>query len=289
MAGRSLQELTIKDNFMFGAVMLDAEICREAIERALGIPIERVEVDREKSIVYHPKYRGVRLDAYARDEHHTCYNVEMQVKTEKALMKRSRYYHSQIDMDILLTNTDYELLPNTCVIFICDFDPFGKGFYRYTQQKLCQELPELSMEDGAHTIILSTKGTNTDDVSPELVEFLKYVETPTDDIDPSEDPFVQKLKETIKKIKADREMGANSMTLEDLIRDERKEARKEGRSEGEISKLISLICKKMEKNLSVPEIADVLEEDVDTVQRIYDIALEFAPDYDVKKIYEKMI
>ena len=62
---RSLQQLTIKDNFMFGAVMLDEEICREAIERILGVPIARVEVDREKSIVYHPKYKGVRLDAYA--------------------------------------------------------------------------------------------------------------------------------------------------------------------------------------------------------------------------------
>ena len=33
---RKLQELTIKDNFMFGAVMVDEELCREFLELALG-------------------------------------------------------------------------------------------------------------------------------------------------------------------------------------------------------------------------------------------------------------
>lgn len=32
---RSLQELTIKDNFMFGAVMLDPENCKGILERVL--------------------------------------------------------------------------------------------------------------------------------------------------------------------------------------------------------------------------------------------------------------
>ena len=36
---RKLQELTIKDNFMFGAVMVDEELCREFLELALGFKI----------------------------------------------------------------------------------------------------------------------------------------------------------------------------------------------------------------------------------------------------------
>ena len=59
-----LKELTIKDNFMFGAVMMDENNCRGLLERVLEIPINRVEVSREKSIVYHPEYKGVRLDVY---------------------------------------------------------------------------------------------------------------------------------------------------------------------------------------------------------------------------------
>ena len=34
----------------------------------LGISIDRIEVSKEKSMVYHPEYKGVRLDVYARDE-----------------------------------------------------------------------------------------------------------------------------------------------------------------------------------------------------------------------------
>lgn len=32
----------------------------------LGFPIARVEISKEKSVVYHPEYKGVRLDIYAR-------------------------------------------------------------------------------------------------------------------------------------------------------------------------------------------------------------------------------
>ena len=56
---------------MFGAVMMEEENCRRFLELALGFLIERVEVSREKSIVYHPEYKGVRLDVYAKDEKNT--------------------------------------------------------------------------------------------------------------------------------------------------------------------------------------------------------------------------
>ena len=39
-----LKALTIKDNFMFGAVMMDENNCKGLLERVLEIPIERVEV-----------------------------------------------------------------------------------------------------------------------------------------------------------------------------------------------------------------------------------------------------
>lgn len=54
---KCLKELTIKDNFMFGAVMSDAENCRRFLEMAAGFSIERVEVIKEKSMVYHPEYK----------------------------------------------------------------------------------------------------------------------------------------------------------------------------------------------------------------------------------------
>lgn len=73
---KKFKELTIKNNFMFGAVMCNPDNCKELLEMILQIPIERVEVSKEKSIVYHPEYKGVRLDVYAKDEKNTHYDVE---------------------------------------------------------------------------------------------------------------------------------------------------------------------------------------------------------------------
>ena len=172
---KKLQELTIKDNFMFGAVMVDEELCREFLELALEFKIARVTVSKEKSIVYHPEYKGVRLDMVADDENRTHYNVEMQVLRKKHLGKRSRYYHSQIDMELLLAGLEYGQLPDSYVIFVCDFDPFYKKRYRYTFDTVCKEDDTVCLEDGNHTVFLSTCGENEKEVPGGLVKFLKYV------------------------------------------------------------------------------------------------------------------
>lgn len=138
---KKLQELTIKDNFMFGAVMVDEELCREFLELVLGFPIAKVTVSKEKSFIYHPEYRGIRLDVIASDENNTHYDVEMQVQRKKNLSKRGRYYHGQIDMELLTAGLDYEQLPNVYVIFICDFDPFFEKRYKYTFEMLCKDQP----------------------------------------------------------------------------------------------------------------------------------------------------
>ena len=98
---RRFQDLTIGDNYMFGAVMMENDNCRQLLERVLEMPISRVEVIKEKSMIYHPECKGVRLDVYAKDEKNTHYDVEMQLLKRDALPKRSRYYHSQMDMELL--------------------------------------------------------------------------------------------------------------------------------------------------------------------------------------------
>ena len=50
-------------------------------------------------MIYHPECKGVRLDVYAKDEKNTHYDVEMQLLKKDALPKRSRYYHSQMELE----------------------------------------------------------------------------------------------------------------------------------------------------------------------------------------------
>lgn len=66
------------------------------------------------------------------------------------------------------------------------------------------------------------------------------------------------------------------------------EGRLEGRLEGENRKLVSLICRKLSKGKSVEVIAEELEEEIEVVRNICEIAKEYAPDYDVEQIHERM-
>ena len=139
MERKRLKDLTIKHNFMFGAVMCDENNCKGLLEMILQIPIARIEISKEKSVLYHPFYKGVRLDVYAKDEKNTHYDIEMQALKKTAMEKRCRYYHSQMDMELLRSGEEYDLLPNSYVIFICDFDPFGEKKYCYTFENRCCE------------------------------------------------------------------------------------------------------------------------------------------------------
>lgn len=238
---RTLKELTIKDNFMFGAVMVDEENCRLFLERVLEFPIERVKVQKEHSLLYRPEYKGVRLDVYAKDEKNTHYDVEMQAVRKAALGKRSRYYHSQIDMELLLKGKTYEALPNTYVIFICDFDPFGQEKYYYSFERVCKEVPTITLQDGSKTIFLSTKGRNPEEVSQELVKFLEFVNA---DLAESEadfgDEFIRKLQKSIQYVKESREMEGRYMLFEEVMREERNEGIAIGLSEAILQLLESL-------------------------------------------------
>ena len=68
----------------------------------------------------------------------------------------------------------------------------------------------------------------------------------------------------------------------------RQDAYDDGVTEGEMKLMVSLICKKLSKGKSFNQIADELEEDVSKIKEIYDVAKDFAPEYDVKKILEKL-
>ena len=51
----------------------------------------------------------------------------------------------------------------------------------------------------------------------------------------------------------------------------RREGREEGRQQGEVLKLIMMVKKKIENGDSVAKIADDLLEDIDVIEKIYDI------------------
>lgn len=66
------------------------------------------------------------------------------------------------------------------------------------------------------------------------------------------------------------------------------ETRRISREEGAEEKLVVQVCKKLKKNYKVPEIAEMLEEEELVIQRICDVAEQFAPDYNITEILKKL-
>lgn len=286
---KRLQDLTIKDNFMFGAVMSIEENCIAFLEMVLGFPIEKVVVSKERSMIYHPEYRGVRLDIYARDEKHTHYNVEMQARRQADLGKRSRYYHSQIDVECLEKGLPYEELPNTFVIFICDFDPFGCGLYYYSFQNECQEDTRAKLCDGNKTIFLSTKGKNKKQMPQSLVKFLKFVEA---DLAESEEDFddelVRQFQTSIRKIKTSREMGERYMLFEELLKEERQEGLAQGRQENAREYILEVLADKGEVPAALKEsLCEVDSEE--ELKRLFKLAAKVESTEAFQKIVEETV
>ena len=62
-----------------------------------------------------------------------------------------------------------------------------------------------------------------------------------------------------------------------------------GISKGDVGRLVNSIIKKLQKNKSLEQIADELEESVETIQPIYDIVKKHAPEYDADTITTEVL
>ena len=125
MSKKTLEELVFHDDFMFAAVMMDAENCRCFLERVLEIRIERVEISAEHGFFFNPECKSIRMDVFAKDENRTHYDIEMQLVKKDSLEKRSRYYHSQMDVEMLEKGRSYSELADMSFSFVT-LIPWGR-------------------------------------------------------------------------------------------------------------------------------------------------------------------
>ena len=136
------ESLSISNDFLFGKIMQDADLCRELLQ----IILPKLDIDRvvypelQKSIRPDADAKSVRLDVYVKDDKRTVYNIEMQATNVPGLPRRSRYYQSMIDLQLLDSGDElYTKLNRSYIIFICTFDMFHQGRHIYTFENFCRE------------------------------------------------------------------------------------------------------------------------------------------------------
>ena len=136
------------------------------------------------------------------------------------------------------------------------FDQFGLGLHKYTFANRCKEDLDLELADGTTKIVLNASSI-ADDIGPKLRAFLDYVAGK-----PSEDEYIGKLEEAVKKAKANKLWRKEYMTLE--MRD--LENQEIGEKKGEKN----IILKMLKKGKSPEEIADLCDITISEVQAIQD-------------------
>ena len=82
------------------------------------------------------------------------------------------------------------------------------------------------------------------------------------------------------------EKKGGNITMVDIFDVYEKRGEKRGEERGEERHLVEQICKKLRRGMEVEQIANEVENDVVRVQMICNIAERFAPDYDVKEVFD---
>lgn len=228
---KRFKDLDLNNSFLFAAALENPETCQLVLEIILGCKLPKVKVRAEHCVLVSSEFRSVRMDIYASSEMRVNYNVEAQNENQGNLPKRSRYHQAEMDVASLKPGDNFNDLRPSYVIFICTFDPFGKGLYRYTFEERCLEC-DIPLGDETCKIFLNTKGTNEADVPEELVHFLRYMEQSTDEYvaGVTEESIIQ-LHEKVTELKQWQELEERYMTFEEMLRNREEKGKAEGKIE----------------------------------------------------------
>ena len=227
-----IDEVDITNDFMFSYVMRDPEICTRMLEYLL--PDRRIhhieyidldgrvapagaQMDTQKTLAEAFNKRGVRLDAYL-DDGETVYNIEMQTAAQAALVKRARLYQAHIDINQLDRGQNFDQLKPSYVIFICKFDPFGRGLYRYTFRNVCAETT-LELNDETYKVFFNTSAGGGA-ATGSLRELLTYMnDTRAYAVSETSDALIRRIDQAVGVAKRDDEWRRAYMTYQAHLRE----------------------------------------------------------------------
>lgn len=220
--------------------------------------------------------RSVKLDILAVDSHNRVFNVEVQRSDRGAGAKRARYNSALIDANVTEPGDQYEDLNETFVIFITENDVMKAGLPIYHIDRVVRETGKL-FEDEEHIIYVNSQIKDETKLGRLMHDF-----SCTD----AKDIYNKVLADRVRYFKED-ERGVEIMCREMEIM--RNQAHEEGIEKGRIMQLIKQVCVKMQKFSSAEEVAiDLVEQDVPLIQKIMNVAPDFAPDYNVNDIYNAL-
>lgn len=144
----------LDDDFMSKVFEDDIECTEFLLHIIMDKPDLKVQEVHTQYSIKNLLGRSARLDIYAVDNADRKYNIEIQRADKGATEKRARYNSSIIDANSLRTGADFEMLPETYVIFITEHDVIGGNEPIYHIDRIVKETRE-PFRDGEHIIFVN--------------------------------------------------------------------------------------------------------------------------------------
>ena len=217
-------------------------------------------------------------DVWAEDAAYNQYNLEIQIAENEDHLRRSRFIQSRIDSRCLSTGMEYGELPELYLIFITEKDFLGTNEGSFEIVHRIEGLG-CQVDDGVHEIYANLEKPVDDDKKQRLLKYIKD----TNNLEISTEGF-ENLAKRVNDLKSE-EGGLRYMCS--VMEREWAEGRAEGREEGNLLHLIRQTIKKCEKGMAVGEIAEALEEEVETIERIV-MAIVITDSQDAEEVYKEM-
>ncbi len=284
-----------KVDFCFKELMEFEEVRQGFIAAVLGIEPEEViktELLPTHLRVRHNKDKLGILDVRVILNGDVQLDMEIQVAKFLFWRERSLFYLSKMYSDVILAGEGYHVLGKCIHVGILDFilfeedEEFYSCFHMWEDKRRRKysdkfeihivELPKVAEHEYPETALLK------------WAKFLNAEKKEEFEMAAKTDPHIRKAYEQLLYMSEDGNKRLIYEARQKAIYDYNTQVFSNWQS-GYEQKLIELICKKIKKNLSAREIANILEEDESVVQRIYDTALSFAPDYDIEKIRKRLV
>lgn len=236
------------------------------------------EVKAEQVILNKSGKRAIRLDAWALDIKNRQFDMEMQNDAKgDDVRKRSRFYQGMLDTPILKSGkeTRYKQLPSTTIIFITQDDIFGKDLAMYTFVEQCEEVPELSLEDGTSKIFLNMTSRNGRPELVSLLQYMKYTTLNNENVTVKDDRILS-LDRIVEEVKQSEEWEAVRMNILEIGFEQGKERGIiEGKKEGIIEGRKRGIKEGLKQGTELGSKA-MLIKNVDAVMKSFDVSLHEA-------------
>lgn len=262
-------------------------------ERILGMNTED-KVPGEGAIYY-----DIRFSAYAPGKTEATkilLNLEAQKSfyEKYALVTRGIFYGARMisaQLDTEFTAENYSDMKKVYSIWICMNAPnyIGNAVTEYsiTKKDIIGIIPDIKEDyDKMSVLMIYLNGTKKGrDKGDGFVRLLNILLTP--DMTAEEKGKILTEEYEIE-TKDDFEEEINCMcNLGEGIREEAlEEGIEQGRTQGEAQKLIEQVCKKLKKGKIPNTIAEELEENLEKIQSICEIAEPFAPSYALDEVYK---